>query len=194
MEDKLETIRFLEEKFARITNLLYNTEVPPATLTDEVLPHLSEDVYFKDPWQVGGGKDRYTLGMKGFHSMFYFDFEIMQLNVSLREDDPRDQFIEGRVVVDGIMNLKQFSWLFTYPLRTILVYKFKLNKNHKKNGRVHFEIFHHEEMWSFGDMIQNFPLFSFPYELFRNAFASGFLAASSVSLWFQNHIRGDEWK
>jgi len=188
-------IKLLEDKFFHITKLLYNTEISPKTLEQEVIPCLADEVYFIDPWQQGGGKSRYALGMKGFHSMFNFDFEIKQLNLTLEDKISPSGMVEGRVIVDGIMNLKQFQWIYVYPLRTILVYKFRAFESSAPFGKeLNFEIYYHEEMWSFGDMIQNLPFVKKPYELFRNAFASGFLAASKVSLWVKGKLYGDDWK
>ena len=44
------------------------------------------------------------------------------------------------------MNLKQFSWIYTYPLRSIFVYEFRL-LNSQNVDEPQFEIFRHEEMW-----------------------------------------------
>eukprot|EP01112_Ceratiomyxa_fruticulosa_P001711 TRINITY_DN11877_c0_g1_i1.p1 TRINITY_DN11877_c0_g1~~TRINITY_DN11877_c0_g1_i1.p1 ORF type:complete len:220 (-),score=42.70 TRINITY_DN11877_c0_g1_i1:532-1191(-) len=194
-QNRLMCIKLLEDKFFHITKLLYNTEITPKVLAQEVVPCLADDVYFVDPWQSGSGKERYILGMKGFHSMFHFDFDVKQLNVTLEETASSTGFVEGRVIVDGTMNLKQFKWLYVYPLRTILVYKFKAYESPAPFGmELKFEIYFHEEMWSFGDMIQNIPFVMKPYTLFRNAFASGFLAASSASLWLKGKFYGDDWK
>ena len=73
--------------------------------------------------------------------MFHFTFDTFQLNVKMNGDG-----VTGRCIVDGIMNLKQFSWIYTYPLRTILVYEFRL-LNQKFSDEPRFEIFRHEEMW-----------------------------------------------
>ena len=51
----------------------------------------------------------------------------------------------GRCIVDGIMNLQQFSWIYTYPLRSIFVYEFRLLSPNTDEPQ--FEIFRHEEMW-----------------------------------------------
>eukprot|EP01113_Clastostelium_recurvatum_P042318 TRINITY_DN6852_c0_g1_i1.p1 TRINITY_DN6852_c0_g1~~TRINITY_DN6852_c0_g1_i1.p1 ORF type:complete len:196 (+),score=48.36 TRINITY_DN6852_c0_g1_i1:111-698(+) len=189
-----EIISQLENKFRHLTKILYDTDVAPKTLTREVMPYLNKDVFFKDPWQQGGGIDRYTLGMKGFHCMLYFKFDIDQLHVQLNQQKGPGGVREGRVIIDGIMHLRQLSWLFTYPLRTILVYKFRLLPGKPSGDCPPFEIYFHEEMWSFGDMIQNIPLVKLPYDMFRSMFASGFLAASRASLWFQNKRRGSEWQ
>lgn len=77
----------------------------------------------------------------GFHNMFHFTFDTFQLNVKLNNDG-----VTGRCIVDGIMNLKQFSWFYTYPLRSILTYEFRLLNNYDTDIPL-FEIFRHEEMW-----------------------------------------------
>jgi hypothetical protein len=131
----------LERQFNTITQLLYTTSVPGALLDRQVLPYIANDVVFKDPWQEGGSKQLYRIGMKGFHNMFYFTFDTFQLNIKLNDDD-----MTGRCIVDGIMNLQQFSWIYTYPLRTIVVYDFRL-LNNQNSDEPQFEIFRHEEMW-----------------------------------------------
>lgn len=191
----------IEAKISYLTNMFYDTEITPARMYKEGLPYIAEDVFFKDPWQCGKGKDVYKLGMKGFHSMLNFDFVIHQTSVTLEEKKPGHDYLEGRAMVDGVMNLRQLSWIYTYPLRTILVYKFRVytdkgfgNITAARENDIHFEIFYHEEMWSFGDMIQNLPLAAVPYNVFRSAFASCFLVASKVSGWFQVSYRGQEWQ
>lgn len=169
-------IHALEQRFRRITELLYDTRVPAQVLDEEVLPFIGEDVSFTDPWQRGVGRENYRLGLAGFHSMFSFDFDIFQLNVQLEEGHQR-----GRVLVDGVMNLKQLRWLYTYPLRTILVYDFTLTSRDAAGGDLHPLIHAHEEMWSLGDMIEAVPLVGWVYKnLFRKGFSHGFLAASAL--------------
>ena len=55
----------LERQFTTITQLLYTTSVSGALLDRQVLPYIAENVVFKDPWQEGGGKKLYRIGMKG---------------------------------------------------------------------------------------------------------------------------------
>ncbi|SEK97409.1 hypothetical protein SAMN05444354_103217 [Stigmatella aurantiaca] len=166
----------LEERFRRITQVLYDTRQPARVLDAKVLPYLAEDVVFTDPWQRGAGIEDYRLGAVGFHLMFSFDFDVFQLNVQLEEGGQK-----GRALVDGIMNLKQFRWLYTYPLRTILVYDFTLAPP-GKDGTVQPRIHAHEEMWSFGDMIAAVPVAGWFYKnVFRKGFSHGFLAASALS-------------
>ena len=156
----------LAEKIAtritEITNILYNTEVTPQDM--EPLHHyFSKDVYFKDPWQQGGGIEKYVAGMNGFHSMLNFDFTDFQAAVTLEEKKRGCNYIEGRAMVDGMMQLRQFSWLYTYPLRTILVYKLRVfldegtgDVMHAKKDDIPFQIYFHEEMWSLGGIPSNF--------------------------------------
>ncbi|HZI08552.1 MAG TPA: hypothetical protein VEZ71_31335, partial [Archangium sp.] len=80
-----ELILKLEERFRRMTGLLYDTSVPPRILEEEVLPFIGENVVFTDPWQQGFGRESYRRGAAGFHCMFSFDFDIFQLNVQLEE-------------------------------------------------------------------------------------------------------------
>jgi len=195
---RLQLARKIEAKIERFNKQFYDTSVPPHRIWKEVEPYIAEDIYFKDPWQVGGGIEKYKLGLRGFHSMFYFDWDTYQTSVFLEEKRPGYNWIEGRAMIDGMMHLRQFSWIYTFPLRTIIVYKFRVyteddGASTNGKGETRFEIYNHEEMWSFGDMIQGLPLNSKPYQIFRNCFAAGFLVASSVASWFQATFRGGEW-
>ncbi|WP_224361561.1 hypothetical protein [Hyalangium versicolor] len=169
-------IERLETRFRRVTELLYDTRVPAHVLDEEVLPFIAEDIVFTDPWQRGGSRKDYRLGVFGFHAMFAFDFDITQLNVQL---EPGLQ--KSRAIVDGVMNLKQLRWLYTYPLRTILVYDFTLESPPTPGQDIRPLIHAHEEMWSFGDMIAAVPGVSWLYKHFRKGFSQGFLAASSLA-------------
>ncbi len=62
---KAELIDRLKKKFCEINELLYTTSVPCDELERKVLPYIADDVIFKDPWQEGGDKQMYTIGMKG---------------------------------------------------------------------------------------------------------------------------------
>jgi hypothetical protein len=169
-------VRELEARLRHLTDLLYDTRVPPQRLEDEVLPHLAEEVTFKDPWQVAAGRDSYAVGMKGFHAMFDFRFEFHQVCVSLDA-----QAHGGRALVDGVMHLRPSSRAFTYPLRTILRYDFTLATPAEATGP-RLRITAHEEMWSLGDMIEALPLVGRIYAgAFRPAFARGFLVASRLA-------------
>jgi hypothetical protein len=169
-------IRDLEARFRHLTDLLYDTRIPPQRLEEEVLPFLDEAVTFKDPWQSAGGRGAYALGMKGFHAMLDFCFEFHQVSVSL--DQPGTG---GRALVDGVMHLRPSSRVLTYPLRTILRYDFTLPSPAEASG-AGLRITAHEEMWSLGDMIEAIPLIGRIYaRAFRPAFARGFLAASRLA-------------
>jgi hypothetical protein len=134
-------INQLEREFTTIVQLLYTTSVPSPLLERQVLPYIAKNIIFKDPWQEGSGKNLYRIGMKGFHKMFHSTFDTFQLNVKLNDDGKT-----GRCIVDGIINLKQFSWIYTYPLRSILIFEFRL-LNIQTIDEPQFEIFRHEEMW-----------------------------------------------
>lgn len=174
--DRASLIRAIEDRFRRITLLLYDTSVSPVDLDAEVAPYLAEDVRFKDPWQGGAGREKYRLGAAGFHCMFRFQFEVYQLQVHLEPDGKR-----GRALVDGVMHLRPIRALPSYPLRTFLAYRFEVTDADAKDGP-RFLIHDHDEMWSLGDMIQAIPAVGWFYEhVFRRAFSRGFLAASYLS-------------
>lgn len=130
------TVEELEKRFDRITMLLYNTNVRFKEL-EELRPFIDHKITFEDAWQRISGSKLFWIELKGFHSAIYFDFKVLQLNVSL--DSRRN---EGRCMVDGFMNLKQLR-LYTYPLRTVLIYKFRLTRN-----GTHFLITDLEELWA----------------------------------------------
>jgi hypothetical protein len=155
------SVRELEERFRTLSQLMYTTSVPLSTLETEVIPYLAPNITFTDPWLRARGFGKYRTGLRGFHCIIHFDFDVFQLNVQLNEQ--RDG---GRAIVDGIMNLRQLGF-YSYPLRTILVYDFVMT-----DGGESFQIVNHEEMWSFADMIQNAPLVGRLYEKFR--FVSGY--------------------
>lgn len=112
----------------------------------------------------------------GFHNMFYFTFDTFQLNVKMNDDG-----LTGRCIVDGIMNLQQFSWIYTYPLRSIFVYEFRLLNTDNPND-IKFEIYRHEEMWSFADMIDAIPGVGWVYKnLFRRSFGYLFVGVSALT-------------
>jgi hypothetical protein len=66
----------LERQFHTITQLLYTTSVPSALLERQVLPYIANDIVFKDPWQEGGSKQLYRIGMKGNSNDFFLRTEI----------------------------------------------------------------------------------------------------------------------
>jgi hypothetical protein len=152
----------LERRFTELTQLLYTTSVPVPELREKVYPHLAPSIVFRDPWARASGLQQFWVGLRGFHAVIRFDFEIFQLAVELNERGDG-----GRVLVDGVMNLKQLV-VYTYPLRTQLVYEFEITPDGES-----FQITSLEEMWSLGDFIANAPGVGFAYEGFR--WACGYL-------------------
>jgi len=160
----------LEERFRALTLLMYDTSVPIPVLEERVYPHLAPDVLFTDPWVIVRGRRRFEIGLCGFHTIIRFDFDISQLAVEL---DGRGG---GRVLVDGVMNLRQLGF-YTYPLRTLLRYDFVLTE-----GGTSFQVTRLEEMWSFGDLIANTPLVGRFYDwVFRPSAGRFFLAVFWLS-------------
>jgi hypothetical protein len=161
----------LEPLFRKLSLLLYDTRVPMDVLEAEVMPYVAQDVTFVDPWQTGSGRERYRLGLAGFHRMLRFRFEVTQVGVQLSAGGEG-----GRAMVDGVMHLEQLAPLLTYPLRTMLVYAFRLDAAGTP------AIYFHEEMWSLGDMLAAVPGAGRLYEtLFRKLFCRGFLLASRLT-------------
>jgi hypothetical protein len=164
----------LAATFRRLSERLYDTSVPMSVLDDEVTPYLDANVTFTDPWQHGEGRDRYRLGLAGFHSMLRFTFEIKQVSVTV--DSER---ANGRAIVDAVMHLKPVAFLPSYPLRTILTYAFRLAPGDEAHP---FRITAHEEMWSFADMLAAVPGLRTLYgKVFRRGFTHLFLGASYLS-------------
>jgi hypothetical protein len=166
----------IERRFTELTNLLYDTAVPAEVLQEKVYPFLAPDIQFKDPWVKASGLRHFWIGLKGFHAVIRFDFRIFQLTVQLNERGDG-----GRVLVDGVMNLNQLV-VYTYPLRTILVYEFTMLPDGQR-----LQITSLEEMWSFGDLIENLPGARWPYEVYRRFFGYLFggmfwVAAKAVEL------------
>lgn len=64
--DQSNLIKQLEQQFSTITRLLYTTSISGAELDRKVLPYIANDIIFKDPWQEGGDKQLYRIGMKGY--------------------------------------------------------------------------------------------------------------------------------
>jgi hypothetical protein len=154
-------VRELERRFTEMTQLLYTTSVPVSELREKVYPHLAPTIVFRDPWVRGSGLQQIWVGLRGFHAVIRFDFDIYQLAVELNERGDG-----GRVLVDGVMNLRQLV-VYTYPLRTQLVYEFDLSPDGES-----FQVTSLEEMWSLGDFIANAPGVGVAYEGFR--WASGY--------------------
>lgn len=160
----------LERRFTELTLLMYDTRVSLERLERRVIPHLAPDVEFVDPWVHVRGARVFRDGLRGFHCVIRFDFEIFQLHVRMNERGDG-----GRVLVDGVMNLRQLV-VYTYPLRTLLAIDFRLTGDERS-----FEITRLEEMWSFGDMLRNLPLLGRFYELGRRAWGRFFAAAFRAS-------------
>ncbi|UJR30772.1 hypothetical protein I4U23_018292 [Adineta vaga] len=154
----------LEHEFATLTQFLYTTDVSSAVLEREVLPYIAKNIFFKDPCQEINGKELYAFSIKGFHHMFHLTFDKFQLNIKLNDDGKT-----GRCIIDGIANFKQFSWIYTYPLRLIVVFEFRLLNNQSIN-EPQFEIYRHEEMWSLADLIDAIPGIGWFY---KNIFRRG---------------------
>ena len=158
-------IAALEEHFTRFTLLIYNTSVPLSTLQEQVYPHLAPNIEFLDPLAHVRGIHKYKIGLRGFHCVTHFDFDIYQLHVQMNERGDG-----GRAIADGVMNLRQLRF-YTYPLRTILVYDFVLTEGGKS-----FQITRQEEIWSLGDLIQNLPGIGRLYDASRRVAGRFFLA------------------
>jgi hypothetical protein len=62
---KADFVGKLERKFTSITKALYTTSVPYDVLEKDVMPYIADDFIFKNPWQDGGDKNMYSIGMKG---------------------------------------------------------------------------------------------------------------------------------
>lgn len=139
-------INQLEREFSNLVQLLYTSSVPGPLLERQVVPYLAKNIHFKGPLQENNGKELYRVSIKGFHNLLHFTFDTFQLNIKLNDDGRT-----GRCIVDGIINIKQFSWLYTYPLRTMLVFEFRL-LNNQTIDEPQFEIFRHEEMWFVSSM------------------------------------------
>lgn len=149
----------LSDRFRELTLLLYDTNVSLKSLAARVYPYLAPDIEFKDPLAITRGERLFKVGLRGFHCVIHFDFDIAQLDVQLN-----DLGDGGRVLVDGIMNLRQL-YFYTYPLRTLLVYDFVMARSRDSlgdrlgdRGGPSFQITRLEEMWSLGDLVENVPL------------------------------------
>jgi hypothetical protein len=167
----------LEVRFRELTLLMYDTKVALPVLEERVSPHLAEDVEFVDPWLRARGDRRFMIGLRGFHCVIRFDFTIFQIGVHLDEDGGT-----GRTLVDGVMNLMQLGF-WTYPLRTVLVYDFRLTGEEEN-----LQITRLTEMWSFGDMIAAAPFLvgRFYDRVFRPLSGEFFTAA----FWLGCALRG----
>ncbi len=200
---RLGIVRYLEREMREVALLQYDTRVPGSLVERRLAPHLHADVSFVDPWQQGGGEDRYRLGLRGFHAMLKFTLELYQVAVHVDEG-----LRTARVLMDGAMRLTPLpTWThFEYALRTQLVYELDLTDHADDDARdaepsasaspmsahvdaapveevrVPYVIRTHEEMWSFGDMLANLPLFGRFYRWFRMGFGVAFLSASYIAV------------
>jgi hypothetical protein len=166
----------LTERFREITLLMYDTSVPIPVLEERVYPLLSPEIAFVDPWVMIHGGGRFRTGLRGFHCVIRFDFDISQIGVQRSARG-------GRAMVDGVMNLRQLGF-YTYPLRTILVYDFTLAEDGKG-----LQITRLEEMWSFGDMIENIPILG---RLYNGLYRPGFGAFFTALFWLGCALFGPE--
>jgi hypothetical protein len=161
----------LEALFRKLSLLLYDTRVPVEVLEAQVMPYIADDVVFTDPWQTGSGRENYRLGLAGFHRLLRFRLDPVQVSVQLNANGD-----QGRAMVDAVMHLELLAPLYTYPLRTILVYDFRLDASGTP------QICSHEEMWSIADMLASVPAVGWGYRrIFRTLFCRGFLLASRLA-------------
>ncbi|WP_437276140.1 hypothetical protein WME90_33515 [Sorangium sp. So ce375] len=159
----------LEDRFRRLSHLMYDTRVPIATLEKEVYPYLARGIEFVNPWRRVRGIETYQVGLSGVRGGCRFDLDVSQLNVRLFE--LRDA---GRALVDSTLYLRPFPRC-TYPVRVILTYDFDMI-----DGGESFEITRHEEMWRIGDILRSAPLLGRSYDVFRSC--SGYLFTGALLL------------
>lgn len=168
----------LRRRFLVLTHLLYDTSVPLGVLERDVVPLLASDIEFLDPWVHVFGADAFRAGLRGFHCVIRFDFDVAQADVQLDAATGR-----GRAIVDGVMNLRQLR-AYTYPLRTTLVYDFRLTSDRRS-----FEVTRLDEMWSLGDLLANLPVAGEAYDLGRRAWGAFFVAAFRASCAIATQLR-----
>lgn len=167
-------IPHLEQRFRHLSQILYDTDVDPAVVDAEVTPLLDANVRFTDPWQQASGREKYRLGMAGFHAMFRFKLRIHQVSVHLAADKQT-----ARILVDGVMDLQPFGPRWTYPLRTMLVYDVVLTATALRVPDI--RITAHEEMWSLGDMLAAAQMTGHFYShVFRPAFSRALRSAAEL--------------
>ncbi|WP_437808855.1 hypothetical protein [Sorangium sp. So ce1078] len=159
----------LEDRFRRLSLLMYDTSVPIATLEKEVYPYLSPGIEFVNPWRRVRGVETYQVDLSGARGGARFDLDISQLSVRLGE--PRDA---GRALVDGTLYLRLFPRC-AYPVRMILTYDFDMI-----DGGESFRVTRHEESWRIGDILRHAPLIGRSYDVFRSC--SGYLFTGAVLL------------
>ncbi|XXX74234.1 hypothetical protein WMF30_41980 [Sorangium sp. So ce134] len=159
----------LEDRFRRLSLLMYDTSVSIATLEKEVYPYLAPGIEFVNPWRRVRGVETYQVDLSGARGGPRFDLNVSQLSVRLCE--PSDA---GRALVDGILYLRLFPRC-AYPVRMILTYEFDMI-----DGGESFRITRHEEIWRIGDILRNAPLIGRSYDVFRSC--SGYLFTGAVLL------------
>ncbi|WP_437996630.1 hypothetical protein WMF26_37355 [Sorangium sp. So ce185] len=159
----------LEDRFRRLSLLMYDTSVPGATLEKEVYPYLAPGIEFVGPWRRVRGVETYQVDLSGARGGPRFDLDVSQLSVRLCA--PRDA---GRAVVDGTLYLRLFPRC-AYPMRVILTYEFDLI-----DGGESFRITRHEEIWRVADILRNVPFIGRSYDVFRSC--SGYLFTGAVLL------------
>lgn len=168
----------LAARFVTLTRLLYDTSVPLDVLERDVIPHIAPDIDFTDPWVHTRGLRIFRAGLRGFHCTFPFDFTVAQAAVQMNARGDG-----GRAIVDGVMNLRSFV-VYTYPLRTTLVYEFTLRR-----GGAGFVVHRLNEMWSLGDLLNNIPGLGRLYDLGRFGWGLFFGVAFRISCAIATRVR-----
>lgn len=159
----------LEDRFRRLSLLIYDTSVPVATLEKEVYPYLAPGIEFVNPWRRVRGVETYQVDLSGARGGARFDLDISQLSVRLCER--RDA---GRALVDSTLYLRLLPRC-AYAVRMILTYEFDMI-----DGGDTFKVTRHEESWRIGDILRNAPLLGRSYDVFRSC--SGYLFTGAVLL------------
>lgn len=158
--------------------MLYDTSVPLDQLDREVIPHMAPDIEFLDPWVHVRGLEAFRTGLRGFHCAIHFDFDVLQVAVQRSFGGEK-----ARVIVDGVMNLRQLQ-VYVYPLRTTLVYDVALSDDAKS-----FTVERLDEMWSLGDLIANVPVAGRAYDLGRRAWGRFFQVTFGLACAVMTHLR-----
>lgn len=170
MPDRAALTRQLQERFRHLSLLLYDTSVDPELVDAAIAPLLAAHVTFTDPWQQASGRNKYRIGLAGFHALFRFKLELFQLSAQLSDDASH-----CRIMADGVMRLQPFGTWYTFPLRTQLVYECSLAADGTPT------VLAHEEMWSLADLLAAVPVGGALYtRLFRPGFARVFLLACGL--------------
>ena len=168
----------LRARFTRLTHLLYDTRIPLDVLDREVIPLCAPDIEFVDPWVHVRGRDVFRTGLRGFHCVIHFDFDVLQVAVQRSFGGEK-----ARVIVDGVMQLRQLQ-VYTYPLRTTLVFDVALSDDARS-----FQIERLDEMWSLGDLFANVPVVGRAYDLGRRAWGRFFQGAFGLACAVATRLR-----